>query len=337
MTTVRIGTRGSALALWQANHVKKLLESAGTAHAEIVTITTSGDREQEAPIGAIGAKGVFIKELEEALLDKRVDLAVHSMKDVPTEIPEGLAISAILKRDEVRDCLVSKFGHKLAKLPRGGRVGTSSVRRRAQLLRNRPDLDVREIRGNVDTRLRKLDEAEFHAIVLAKAGLDRLGLGWRAAEVLTTEVMLPAVGQGALGIETRADDEAAKNLCVTLSDPETRACVTAERALLAVLEGGCQIPLGAWAYIEGGLLSLDACVVSPDGSEYIRLSRFGGMAAAESIGRKLAEELRANGADKILGTIGRSAGSSPAPSNAAESGGAQDSSTRHNSARGTAE
>ena len=182
-------------------------------------------------------------------------------------------------------------------MPRGARVGAGSVRRRAQLLRSRPDIDVREIRGNVDTRLRKLDEGEFHTIVLAD---DRLGLGWRAAEVLTTDVMLPAVGQGALGIETRADDEAAKNLVVGLADPETRACVTAERAVLAELEGGCQVPLGAVAYIDAGLLSLDACVVSADGSEYIRLSRFGGMLAAETIGHKLAA-----GADKILLAAGR--------------------------------
>jgi hydroxymethylbilane synthase len=300
MITTRIGTRGSTLALWQANHVKKLLEAGGTVQAEIITIKTSGDQDQESSISQIGTKGVFIKELEEALLDKRIDLAVHSMKDVPTEIPEGLTIAAILKRDEVRDCLVCKFGHKLAKLPRSAKVGTSSVRRRAQLLRNRPDLDIRELRGNIDTRLRKLDDCEYHAIVLAKAGLDRLGLGWRSAEVLTTEVMLPAVGQGALGIETRADDEESKNVAIALADPNSRACVTAERALLAELEGGCQVPLGAWASIEAGFLTLDACVVSPDGSEYIRLSRFGSMQAAETIGKKLGEEFRAAGADKIL-------------------------------------
>jgi hydroxymethylbilane synthase len=300
MITTRIGTRGSTLALWQANHVKKLLEAGGTLQAEIITIKTSGDQDQESSISQIGTKGVFIKELEEALLDKRIDLAVHSMKDVPTEIPEGLTITAILKRDEVRDCLVCKFGHKLAKLPRSAKVGTSSVRRRAQLLRNRPDLDIRELRGNIDTRLRKLDDCEYHAIVLAKAGLDRLGLGWRSAEVLTTEVMLPAVGQGALGIETRADDEESKNVAIALADPNSRACVTAERALLAELEGGCQVPLGAWASIEAGFLTLDACVVSPDGSEYIRLSRFGSMQAAETIGKKLGEEFRAAGADKIL-------------------------------------
>ena len=300
MITTRIGTRGSTLALWQANHVKKLLEAGGTVQAEIITIKTSGDQDQESSISQIGTKGVFIKELEEALLDKRIDLAVHSMKDVPTEIPEGLTIAAILKRDEVRDCLVCKFGHKLAKLPRSAKVGTSSVRRRAQLLRNRPDLDIRELRGNIDTRLRKLDDCEYHAIVLAKAGLDRLGLGWRSAEVLTTEVMLPAVGQGALGIETRADDEESKNVAIALADPNSCACVTAERALLAELEGGCQVPLGAWASIEAGFLTLDACVVSPDGSEYIRLSRFGSMQAAETIGKKLGEEFRAAGADKIL-------------------------------------
>jgi hydroxymethylbilane synthase len=312
MTATRIGTRGSTLALWQANHVKKLLEADGTVQAEIITIKTSGDRDQESAISEIGTKGVFIKELEEALLDKRIDLAVHSMKDVPTQIPEGLTIAAILKRDEVRDCLVSKFGHKLAKLPRGGRIGTSSVRRRAQLLRSRPDLDIRELRGNIDTRLRKLDESEFHAIVLAKAGLDRLGLGWRAAEVLTTEIMLPAVGQGALGIETRAEDEEAKNLVISLADANTRACVTAERALLAELEGGCQVPLGAWANIEAGFLSLDACVISPDGRDYIRLSRFGGMQAAELIGKKLGEEFRAAGAGKILQLARPNAAGDPA-------------------------
>jgi hydroxymethylbilane synthase len=308
MSLIRIGTRGSTLALWQANHVKKLLEAAGHVQAEIVTIKTSGDQEQQKPVAAIGAKGVFIKELEDALLDNRADIAVHSMKDVPTQIPEGLTIAAVLKRDEVRDCLVSKYGHKLSKLPRGARLGTSSVRRRAQLLHNRPDLDVRDLRGNVDTRLRKLDESEFHAIVLAKAGLDRLGLGWRAAEVLITDVMLPAVGQGALGIETRTDDEAAKNLVIGLADPETRACVNAERAVLAELEGGCQVPLGAWAFIGTGFLTLDACVVSPDGREYIRLSRFGGVQAAETIGHKLGAELRAAGADKILQLVGRGAG-----------------------------
>ena len=327
MIATRIGTRGSTLALWQANHVKKLLEADGTVQAEIITIKTSGDRDQESAISEIGTKGVFIKELEEALLDKRIDLAVHSMKDVPTQIPEGLTIAAILKRDEVRDCLVCKFGHKLAKLPRGGRVGTSSVRRRAQLLRSRPDLDIRELRGNIDTRLRKLDECEFHAIVLAKAGLDRLGLGWRAAEVLTTEIMLPAVGQGALGIETRADDEEAKNLVIALADPNTRASLTAERALLAELEGGCQVPLGAWASIEAGFLSLDACVISPDGREYIRLSRFGGMQAAETIGKKLADEFRAAGAEKILQLARPNAASDPAQSQA----------TQENSAKGTAE
>jgi hydroxymethylbilane synthase len=332
MSTTRIGTRGSTLALWQANHVKKLLEASGSVQAEIITIKTSGDQDQESSISQIGTKGVFIKELEEALLDQRIDLAVHSMKDVPTQIPEGLTIAAILKRDEVRDCLVSKFGHKLAKLPRSARVGTSSVRRRAQLLRNRPDLDVRELRGNIDTRLRKLDECEYHAIVLAKAGLDRLGLGWRAAEVLTTEIMLPAVGQGALGIETRADDEEAKNLVVALADPNTRACVSAERALLAELEGGCQVPLGAWANIEAGFLSLDACVVSPDGADYIRLSRFGGMQAAETIGKKLGEEFRAAGADRIL-QLARST----EQSNSEQQEAAPGDSARHDIARGTAE
>lgn len=318
MIDARIGSRGSTLALWQANHVKKLLEGRGHVLAEIVTIKTSGDDDQQSPISALGSQGVFIKELEEALLDKRIDLAVHSMKDVPTQIPEGLTIAAILKRDEVRDCLVSKFGHKLAKLPRGGRVGTSSVRRRAQLLHNRPDLDIRELRGNVDTRLRRLDEAEFHAIVLAKAGLDRLGLGWRAAEVLTTEIMLPAVGQGALGIETRADDEEAKNLVVSLAHGETRACVTAERALLAELEGGCQAPLGAWANIEGSFLTLDACVISPDGSEYIRLSHFGSIQAAEAIGKKLGRELIEAGADKILRLARPNAEETSAPGDAAQ-------------------
>ena len=332
MTATRIGTRGSTLALCQANHVKGLLEASGEIQAEIIIIKTSGDRDQESAISQMGAKGVFIKELEEALLEKRIDLAVHSMKDVPTEIPDGLTIAAIMKRDEVRDCLVCKFGHKLAKLPRSAKVGTSSVRRRAQLLRSRPDLDIRELRGNVDTRLRKLDECEFHAIVLAKAGLDRLGLGWRSAEVLTTEIMLPAVGQGALGIETRADDEVAKNVVIALADPNTRACVTAERALLAELEGGCQVPLGAWANIEAGFLTLDACVISPDGRDYIRLSRFGGMQAAQSIGQKLGEEFRAAGADKILQLARPNA-----QDNSAQAESAQNDSASGDIAQGTAE
>ena len=308
MKVLRIGTRGSALALWQANFIRDQLAERQRVTAEIVIIKTSGDKFQEAAIGQMGLKGVFIKELEDALLDGRADLAVHSMKDVPTELPRGLQISAITKRDEARDCLVARRGEKLDDLKSGARVGTSSLRRQSQLRHYRHDLDVRDLRGNVDTRIRKLDAGDFDAIVLAKAGLNRLGLGGRATQVLDPNVMLPAVGQGALGIETRADDGETLGIVRDFDDEEARACVTAERALLAELQGGCQVPLGAWARIGAGELHIDAAVLSVDGANCVRGNSCGTISSAERIGRELGRRLLNSGADRILQIAGRVTG-----------------------------
>jgi len=305
---LRIGSRGSALALWQAGFVRDWLVHAHRVAVEIITIKTSGDQFQQASVAAIGLKGVSIKELEDALLDERVDLAVHSMKDVPTEIPPGLVFPAITRRDDARDCLLSREGRTLAQLPDGARVGTSSLRRQAQLLRVRPGLAAVELRGNVDTRIRKLDEGQFEAILLAKAGVDRLGRSERITEVLSPDVMLPAVGQGALGVETRGVDSALREMIAGLDDGPTRAAVTAERALLAELEGGCQVPLGAWGRIEAGELRLDACVCSSDGKECIRDTITGSVESPDRLGRALARRLLDGGADRILRLAGRTLG-----------------------------
>ncbi len=305
MTSLRIGSRGSKLALWQAHFIRDEISRVHGVPAEIVIIKTSGDRFQQGGVGQIGLKGVFIKELEDALLAREVDFAVHSMKDVPTEIPAGLAFPVIYRRVDVRDCLVARGGMKFADLPHGARLGTSSLRRQAQLLHIRSDLTVLELRGNVDTRLRKLDEGQYDAIVLAKAGLDRLGCSERISDVFTAESVLPAVGQGALGIECREEDARVMELLAKLDDAETRACVTAERALLAKLEGGCQVPLGAWGRIEAGRLRLDAIVLAADGSEHLRDSASGSPENAEALGRALAEKLLAAGAGRLLQLAGR--------------------------------
>jgi hydroxymethylbilane synthase len=305
---LRIGSRGSALALWQAGFVRDWLVRAHRAEIEIIIIKTSGDQFQQTSVAAIGLKGVFIKELEDALLDGRVDLAVHSMKDVPTEIPPGLVFPAITRRDDARDCLLSREGRTLAQLPDGARVGTSSLRRQAQLLRVRPGLAAVDLRGNVDTRIRKLDEGQFEAILLAKAGVDRLGRSERITEVLSPDVMLPAVGQGALGVETREGDHPLREIVAGLDDGPTRAAVTAERALLAELEGGCQVPLGAWGRIEAGELRLDACVCSADGKECIRDTVAGSAESPDRLGRALARRLLDGGADRILRLAGRTLG-----------------------------
>jgi hydroxymethylbilane synthase len=297
---LRIGSRGSALALWQASHVREELMRLFGQEAEIVRIHTAGDRDAESAIPLLGARGVFIKEIEDALLSGRVDLAVHSMKDVPTETSAALGFPAILKRGDVRDCLISRGGWKLAELPAGAVVGTSSLRRQAQLRRYRADLDVRNLRGNVDTRMRKVEEGEFDAVVIARAGVERLGATGKIAETLSTDIMLPAVGQGALCIEGRADDGDLARMVGALDDSETRACVTAERALLARLEGGCQVPLGALARMKGQQLMLEACVVALDGSESIRRIARGSLAAPEKLGIELAEELLGVGAGTLL-------------------------------------
>jgi hydroxymethylbilane synthase len=305
VSVLRIGSRGSALALWQANFIRGRLRELAAVESEVVVIRTSGDRSPQAVISALSVKGVFIKELEDALLDRTVDLAVHSMKDVPTKIPEGLVFPAIPSREDPSDCLVSRSGAKWQELALGARVGTGSLRRQAQLRRVRPDLDVRELRGNVDTRLKKLDAGEFDAIVLAKAGLDRLGLSQRITGVFSPETMLPAVGQGALGVECRADDRETRALLAKLDHAETRAAVTAERALLAELEGGCQVPLGAQGRVANHRLMLDAVVLALDGADALRRAASGDPSQAEEIGRRLGRELLAAGAGRILEMAGR--------------------------------
>ena len=300
MKSLHIGTRGSALALWQARSVAKALGDLTGAEPELVIIKTSGDKFQQESFSQIGGKGVFIKELEDALLEERIDLAVHSMKDVPTDLPAGLTIAAIGRREDVRDALLSNSGAALASLPRGARVGTSSLRRQSQLLHARPDLQMLELRGNVDTRIAKLKRGDYDAIVLAKAGLDRLGLSGNISEVLPHEVSLPAAGQGAIGIETRAADEATLQVLASLEHTETRYAVTAERSALAELGGGCQVPIGAWARVENGNLSLDVAVLSPDGSRRLWEKDSGAPADAEAIGRGVAQKLRESGAATLL-------------------------------------
>ena len=305
MRILRIGTRGSMLAKWQAESVRKKLFVATGVEAEIVIIKTSGDKMQQAPLTQIGGKGIFIKELEEALLEETIDLAVHSVKDVPTDIPSRFMFPAVCRRDDVRDCLV---GSTLANLRDGARVGTSSLRRQAQLRRLRPDLDLRDLRGNVDTRLRKVESGEYEAVMVAKAGLDRLGLSKRISEVLSPEVCMPAVGQGAIGVECRLKDTEAGDLLAPLEDAETRTAIIAERALLGALQGGCQVPLGAWARVERGELLLDACVCSVDGSQYVKQRATAPPDQAAQLGEHMARVLIEAGARSILEEVSRQRG-----------------------------
>ena len=305
MRILRIGTRGSMLAKWQAESVRKQLFAATGMEAEIVIIKTSGDRMQQAALTQIGGKGIFIKELEEALLEETIDLAVHSVKDVPTDVSSRLMFPAVCRRDDVRDCLV---GSTLANLRHGARVGTSSLRRQAQLKHLRPDLDLRDLRGNVDTRLRKVESGEYEAVMVAKAGLDRLGLSQRISEVLSPDICMPAVGQGAIAVECRLKDTEAGDLLAPLDDAETRTSIIAERALLAVLQGGCQVPLGAWARVERGELLLDACVCSVDGSQYVKQRASGPPDQAAQLGELMARLLIDAGAQSILEEVGRQRG-----------------------------
>jgi hydroxymethylbilane synthase len=290
-----IGSRGSQLALWQAHWVRDRLAELGEA-AAIEIIKTSGDRIADAPLAAIGGKGLFTKEIEDALVEGRIDLAVHSLKDLPTELPAGLGIAAVPPREDVRDAMV---GGRLADLPHGARVGTSSLRRTAQLRAARPDLTIEPVRGNLDTRLRKLAQGQYDALALAAAGLRRLGWEDRIAELLPFEVMCPAVGQGALAIETRDAGEAVE-ICARLNDLETRLAVETERAVLRALGGGCQVPIGAHAAVEGGGLRLLGVVASPDGVRLIRREAAGPAGDAASLAQTLAEELVAAGAGEIL-------------------------------------
>ncbi len=294
-----IGTRGSALAQWQARWVAARLESLGeTIRIEI--IHTTGDRTLDVTLAQVGTKGMFTKEIEEALLAGSIDLAVHSLKDMPTELPAGLTLAAVPEREDARDALV---GRALSALPAGSRVGTSSLRRAAQLRALRPDLEILDIRGNVDTRLRKLDEGRYDAILLASAGLTRLGWSHRAAELLDPSQMCPAVGQGALAIETRDDGGAAFHAAARLDHAPTRAAVTAERALLASLGGGCQVPVGAHATLVDGSLHLRAVVVAPDGSRLLTRQDRGPASAPGALGRTAAEALLASGAALILAAV----------------------------------
>ena len=308
MRPLRIGTRGSLLAKWQAEFVRKQLFAATGVEAEIVIIKTSGDRMQQAPLTQIGGKGIFIKELEDALLEESVDLAVHSVKDIPTDTPSRLCFPAVCRRDDVRDCLMSPKGTTLANLREGARVGTSSLRRHAQLKHIRPDLDVRDLRGNVDTRLRKVESGEYEAILLAKAGLDRLGWSQRITEILAPEVCMPAVGQGAIAVEARLNDAEAADALVKLDDAETRTAIICERALLAALQGGCQVPLGAWARIERGELVLEACVCSVDGTQYVKQRATTPPDQATQLGQHMATLLIEAGAQNILQEVSRQRG-----------------------------
>jgi hydroxymethylbilane synthase len=305
---LRIGTRGSLLAQWQADFVRKQLFQLAGVETEVVIIKTSGDKLQTSSLLEIGGKGIFIKELEDALFEERVDIAVHSVKDIPTEMQPGLSFPAICQRADVRDCLVSGNGATLTQLRQGARVGTGSLRRQAQLLHLRPDLDMRDLRGNVDTRLRKVESGEYDAILLAKAGLDRLGWSNRISEVLSPDVCMPAVGQGALGVQARLKDHEIADALAPLDDFETRQSIVAERSLLAALEGGCQVPLGAWARFERGELAIDAVVCSPDGAQYVRQRATAPPDQARQLGARVAQLLIDSGAREILEEVYRQRG-----------------------------
>jgi hydroxymethylbilane synthase len=308
MKHLRIGTRGSLLAKWQAEFVRKQIFQTSGIEGEIIIIKTTGDKMQQSALSQIGGKGIFIKELEDALLDESIDIAVHSVKDIPTEVPPGMSFPAICRREDVRDCLVSGNGGTLASLRQGARVGTGSLRRQAQLRHARPDLDVRDLRGNVDTRLRKVESGEYDAVMLAKAGLDRLGWTHRISETLSPDVCMPAVGQGALGIECRASDAETSAALDKLNDAETRSAIVAERSLLSVLQGGCQVPLGAWARMEGNELVLDACVCSIDGLQYVKQRATAPPEQARALGERMAHLLIDAGAQNILEDVSRQRG-----------------------------
>ncbi len=298
---VKIGTRGSPLALWQANWVKSALTAGSSfVRVDIEVIKTRGDKILDVPLAKIGGKGLFVKEIEEALLDGRIDLAVHSMKDMPAELPEGLIIGAIPERENPQDVLLSRTGCTLSELKHGARIGTSSLRRAAQLRSRRPDLEILPLRGNLDTRVHKLQTQDLDAIVLAAAGVKRLDYESFISEYLDPGVMLPAAGQGALCIETREDDSLTAGIVTALDHADTRAAVLGERAFLCTLEGGCQVPIAALGRIEADQLILSGLVADIDGKHIIRDRLSGPKASSERIGQDLAEELRSRGAGEIL-------------------------------------
>ncbi len=299
-----IGTRGSKLALWQAEWVHaRLRELEPGLAVSLKRIKTSGDTILDTPLATIGGKGLFVKEIEEALLRGEIDLAVHSMKDVPTRLPSGLEILAIPEREDPRDVLIARNNVSLERLVSGSRIGTSSLRRQAQLLHYRPDLSVGILRGNLDTRLRKLDAGEYDGIILAAAGIKRLGWSDRVTEYLSPDICLPAIGQGALAIEGRADDGFVQAVVTRLDHPPTRMAVTAERALLERLEGGCQVPIAAHAAITNGTVTLNALIAGVNGRRLVRDSVHGPMRDAHRLGIELAERLLALGGDEILKEI----------------------------------
>lgn len=300
MARLRIGSRGSQLALWQANHVASLLREHGHT-VEIEIIKTTGDKITEVALSKVGTKGMFTKEIEEALAEKRVDLAVHSLKDVPTELAQEFDLVAIMKREDPRDAFISVKYSSLEELPRGAKVGTSSLRRQCQLKALRPDLEIFPLRGNVDTRLRKLESGEYDAIILAAAGVHRLGLNNHVRSRISVDVMCPAVGQGALAIEIRRNDPQTRTLLTFLNDADTHQEIECERALLGSLGGGCQVPIGAYAEKRGGKLHLRAMVGRPDGSQILREQAEG--SDAVKLGREIAQTLLWRGGDKILNDV----------------------------------
>lgn len=304
MNTLRIATRQSALALWQAEFVKdQLRHFHPTLTVELVPLVSRGDKILDVPLAKIGGKGLFVKELEQALLEGRADIAVHSMKDVPMEFPPGLGLAVICEREDPRDAWVSSKYPSLDMLPSGGVVGTSSLRRQSQLLAARPDLEVTFLRGNVNTRLAKLDAGEYDAIVLAAAGLKRLQMNERIASYLSVEQSLPAGGQGAIGIECRTEDQATRDLLTPLHHPSTAEQLTAERAVVRRLEGGCQVPIGSYAIHRDGELWLRGLVANPDGHEIIRDEISGNPADGDAMGTALAERLLQAGAGRILQAV----------------------------------
>jgi hydroxymethylbilane synthase len=301
LNELRIGTRGSQLALYQANWVKeRLREVHPNLKVNLVKIKTTGDKIQDAPLARIGGKGLFVKEIEEALMQKRIDLAVHSIKDVPTEFPKGLHLSVITKREDPRDILISKDGRTLKELPQRAKIGTSSLRRQAQLLHFRTDFELIPLRGNLDTRLKKLKTMKLDGIVLALAGIKRLGLEEKISQIIPLEISLPAIGQGALGIETRMNDQEVEDLIRFINDQDSSIAVSAERAFLKKLGGGCQVPIAAYARIIGVTLRIDGLVGTIDGKRLIREYLEGTIEEAGSLGMKLAEILLDQGAKEVL-------------------------------------
>lgn len=298
---IRIATRKSPLALWQAEHVAaRLKEAYPGLQTELVKMTTKGDKILDAPLAKVGGKGLFVKELEQGMLEGSADIAVHSMKDVPVDFPEGLHLAAILKREDPTDAFVSNHYSGLAELPPNAKIGTSSLRRQCQIKEKFPEAVILSLRGNVNTRLAKLDAGDYDAIILASAGLKRLGLGHRIVSSLAPEISLPAIGQGAIGIECRIDDEEVNALIRVLHDSETSICVKTERAMNAGLKGGCQVPIAGFAQLQGTQVHLRGLVGDPDGSSMFRAEKTGQVEEAEAIGHAVAETLLAGGADKIL-------------------------------------